>query len=66
MIPPETKDCKKNVRKAIVCIEKSCYTVARIAVETLPVFSNERIYCRFRERKAKTARNLESRKAGDL
>ncbi|OAD89844.1 hypothetical protein HMPREF2738_00135 [Clostridiales bacterium KLE1615] len=27
MIPPGTKDCKKNVRKAIVCIEKSCYTV---------------------------------------
>ncbi len=27
MIPLETKDCKKNVRKPIVCRKKSCYTV---------------------------------------
>ena len=47
MIPPGTKDCKKNVRKAIVCIEKSWYTVARIAVEMPLIFSDERLCCHF-------------------
>lgn len=32
MIPLETKDCKKNVRKAIVCMKKSCYTVVMVTV----------------------------------